>query len=175
LNKYLKGIFLTATLLIPVVIFLFLKFFGENKFDIPIYYQEGVPHAFNACEFTNGIQYQISDPSVTGPRAYVFIEDNKGFNQVKNIEQRINQSVDNLDIKIYTSDSSKMVNDKAQFLPDNEFLSKLRCVFASDTLDQFILVDSKKRIRGYYRFDREEVDRFIVESKILVDNEQNVD
>jgi len=174
LNKYFKGIFLTATLLIPVVIFLFLKFFGENKFDIPVFYQDGVPHTFENCEFPEDSQYIIKDSAVNGPKCYVFVTDNTGLNRVKNIKQRINQSVGKLNIKIFTSDSTQIKGDELSILSKEELKRKLNCAFASDTLDQIILVDKRRRIRGYYRFNREEVDRLIVESKILTDNEQTL-
>ena len=38
-----KSVFLLLTLAIPVAIFLFLKIFGSNTFDIPILYETGIP------------------------------------------------------------------------------------------------------------------------------------
>jgi len=39
----------------------------------------------------------------------------------------------------------------------------------SDYIPTFILVDPEKRIRGYYQtLDREEIDRLILETKILL-------
>ena len=35
-KKTLKLIFLSLTLLVPVAIYLFLRFFGHNQFNIPI-------------------------------------------------------------------------------------------------------------------------------------------
>jgi protein SCO1/2 len=39
-NKFFKTGILIATLGIPVFVFLFLKFFGENKFDLPYYFPQ---------------------------------------------------------------------------------------------------------------------------------------
>jgi protein SCO1 len=39
-NKYLKTGILLIVLGVPVFVFLFLKFFGENKFDLPYYFPE---------------------------------------------------------------------------------------------------------------------------------------
>lgn len=38
-----KGIFLILTLAIPVAIFLFLKIFGSNEFEVPILFESGIP------------------------------------------------------------------------------------------------------------------------------------
>ena len=40
MKKGIKLIILFITIALPVFIFLFLKIFGENRFDIPIYHQE---------------------------------------------------------------------------------------------------------------------------------------
>jgi len=40
MKKGFKLIILFVTIALPVAIFLFLKHYGENQFDIPIYYQE---------------------------------------------------------------------------------------------------------------------------------------
>lgn len=38
-----KFIFLILTLAIPVSIFLFLKFFGSNTFEVPVLFEDGIP------------------------------------------------------------------------------------------------------------------------------------
>jgi len=43
MNKFLKTGILLVTLAIPVLIWLFLKNFGQNQFALPLYYQEEVP------------------------------------------------------------------------------------------------------------------------------------
>ncbi|MEK6478862.1 SCO family protein [Catalinimonas sp. 4WD22] len=42
MNKKLKTGILLLTLAIPVFIWLFLKFFGSNNFDLPVYYSQGI-------------------------------------------------------------------------------------------------------------------------------------
>lgn len=44
-----KSIFLVLTLAIPVSIFLFLKFFGSNTFEVPVLFEHGIP----GCSSTN--------------------------------------------------------------------------------------------------------------------------
>lgn len=43
-----KTVFLILTLAIPVSIFLFLKFFGTNTFEVPILFVEGIPNCANS-------------------------------------------------------------------------------------------------------------------------------
>ena len=38
-----KSFFLVLTLAIPVAIFLFLKIFGDNTFDVPVLFEDGIP------------------------------------------------------------------------------------------------------------------------------------
>lgn len=38
-----KSTFLIATLAIPVAIFLFLKIFGENSYEVPVLFEDGIP------------------------------------------------------------------------------------------------------------------------------------
>jgi protein SCO1/2 len=48
-----KLVFLSITLLVPIAIYLFLRFFGHNQFDIPIYYSEGIPADSAVCVQSN--------------------------------------------------------------------------------------------------------------------------
>jgi hypothetical protein len=40
-----KIIYLLIALCLPALIFVFLKFFGKNQFDIPVYFKDGVEEA----------------------------------------------------------------------------------------------------------------------------------
>jgi len=49
MNNYLRAGILLITLAIPVFIWLFLKSFGQNQFDLPVYYADQVP-TVNECD-----------------------------------------------------------------------------------------------------------------------------
>jgi len=51
MNQTLKAGILLATLAIPVFIWLFLKNFGQNQFNLPVYYEEEVP-SIRGCNDT---------------------------------------------------------------------------------------------------------------------------
>ena len=49
-SKFIKFTTLFLALLLPVCIFLFLKMFGSNEFNIPIYYQTQVELDSTGCD-----------------------------------------------------------------------------------------------------------------------------
>ncbi|MEQ8926874.1 MAG: hypothetical protein RLO81_13725, partial [Fulvivirga sp.] len=54
-----------------------------------------------------------------------------------------------------------------------EQLNKIsKCGFISSDQTNLVLVDNKNRIRGYYSRELDEIDRLIVELKIIIENDQ---
>jgi protein SCO1/2 len=64
MNKFLKAGILLVTLAIPVFIWLFLKNFGQNQFDLPAYYVESIPE-ISGCDDLNA-PHVIPDFSAQG-------------------------------------------------------------------------------------------------------------
>lgn len=162
MKQKLKPLILIFTLAIPVAIFLFLKAFGTNSFDIPVFYKQGVPFSFNECEFSNepflvGGDWRPSDK----PEIVSFYKPEAKLDQeLSNITQRLKATFDEkLNVKLLKIDSTGGRN-------------VMHCQYATDTLSQFVLVDTKGQIRGYYNKDLDEIDRLIVEVKILLENNQ---
>lgn len=56
---------LLVILLLPVLIYLFLKAFGENQYAIPVLYEEGVDSSLTQCDFEIGKQHYVPDFSLT--------------------------------------------------------------------------------------------------------------
>src|SRR5687768_5747295 len=59
--KSTKLLFLFLCLLLPVAIFVFLKIFGRNEFQVPILHVNGDIHAPTHCGFDYQIPYRIPD------------------------------------------------------------------------------------------------------------------
>lgn len=59
--RILQGFVLVCILLLPVLIFLFLKGFGNNEYDLPIFFQKGVDNPFKECPVTDSTQHYIPD------------------------------------------------------------------------------------------------------------------
>lgn len=146
-------------LAIPAAIFIFLKFFGDNRFDIEIFYQNGAP-ATKECEATTG-QFYIADSlavSVDKPQVILFSQTN-GDNEIQNIEVRLNDTFkENLFVHKIENGSNN--------------LTTIHCGYRSESVDKIILIDDKRRVRGYYDRDLDEIDRLIVEVKIILENEE---
>jgi protein SCO1 len=47
--RILQFMVLVCILMVPVLIFVFLKTFGSNNYDIPVFYEQGVDNAFAEC------------------------------------------------------------------------------------------------------------------------------
>ena len=69
-----KTIFLVLTLAIPVSIFLFLKFFGSNTFEVPVLFENGIPgctttgnpHAVPEFEYIGETEKNVSSKMLDG-------------------------------------------------------------------------------------------------------------
>ncbi len=162
------------------MIFLFLKGAGKNEFAIPVYYENGIPEdqRFD-CSFGNG-QYSIQWPDslrISSPVLVYFSADDPAIplREKENIFRRIRlNSETDLDILVFYEGESKVPADglKQWQLEPGEFRKKLHCWLASDTVNQFSLVDDQGRIRGYYYNSLKEQDRLLVELKILFEEER---
>ncbi len=63
--RILQGMVLVCILLIPVLIFLFLKGFGKNSYDLPVFFENGVDSPFTECPPTTNSQHYIPDFTFT--------------------------------------------------------------------------------------------------------------
>ena len=57
--RILQGLVLVCILLVPVLIFMFLKSFGTNTYDIPIFFEKGVDNPFLECPVADTTQHYI--------------------------------------------------------------------------------------------------------------------
>ncbi len=213
MNRPTKSIVLFILLAFPVLIFIFLKLFGVNQYDLPVYYSQGVDTTFTDCEFSNQphlipdyVLPQLSGKELKGAQVsgsytvYYFSQNTTDRNYTNTIDQlaRVQGSFDawkllNFVMISNAKQSNEFDENANSFVNDNldnwyytyanpVYTNQLaRCGLilqydASDTnVNQVvILVDNNGAIRGYYAMnDEEEVDRLIVELKILRDNHQS--
>lgn len=157
-----KVTILFLALLFPVAIFIFLKMFGKNEFQVPALYQEGSISAPRNCSAPYSVPYFVADSlfSVLGMNRndslYVFY-----FDKALDIPlHRISVEFDGEPVKLVNPESLR-VN------PYNGLLQE--CVLLMRGDSSVALVDNRNRIRGYYDGeDRDEVDRLILEAKIIL-------
>jgi len=61
MSSVLKRSFLFILLVVPVVLYLFLQFFGENRYEeIPVFYESGITSTLESCDFGPG-QHFVPD------------------------------------------------------------------------------------------------------------------
>ena len=49
-SKQLKALLLLILLGMPVLFYLFLQSFGENKYEVPVFFENGIPDRVSGCE-----------------------------------------------------------------------------------------------------------------------------
>jgi protein SCO1/2 len=59
--RILKIMVLICILLIPVLIIVFLRSFGQNTYEIPVLFEQGIEDPFGTCDYAEGEQHYIPD------------------------------------------------------------------------------------------------------------------
>lgn len=207
---------LVCILMIPILIILFLRGFTQNRYDIPVFFENGVEDPFGVCDYPEAAQHYIPDFTFEShENEYIGRTDMEGKLTIvdffftscpsicpimSNEMERVQDAFrNNPEVQIYSisidpeydspevlegyADAHGATSGKWFFLngPKEETYHLARCGFALPIVDgqgnpddfvhsdKFILIDGKGRIRGYYSgTEREEVDKLILETKILM-------
>jgi len=153
-----KNLFLGLALVLPVLVFVFLKYFGKNQFEIPVYHQSKVDR-IEGCDLDYQAPYKVPDSTLISlgwdsKRAILILfHAMSGENKLR-LEQEVQQS------KLQV-----VLNEVGGEGASGKLFS---CVLLLPNKFNAVLVDDQKQIRGYYEIDsREELDRLLVELKIL--------
>lgn len=159
-----KLLYLFLALLLPGLIFVFLKYGGSNRFDIPVYYDDGVelPHP---CSQPNSGPYTVPDS------VWRRIGGRKAGNVVIFFEKAIKAAEIGKAVQDEISNTRISISDGMTFSKDSIGRAHWRsCSFIMKAPWQTVLFDSLGRIRGYYDLrSRDEIDRLRVELKILLE------
>jgi hypothetical protein len=160
MNK--KLLYLIIALVLPSSIFVLLKLTGKNQFDIPVYYSTGIDSLSSICGKDYSKPYLLDD-SVLSKLKWAEKECSlfvlAGANQLE-----MNRLSGIFDAKEFATYSVA----KLQLDSITSWKWK-NCVFIAKEKINIVLVDKQKQIRGYYTIgSREEMDRLIVEMKILL-------
>ena len=140
----------------PVVIFLFLKGFGKNEFNVPPMFTDAMPARSSNCTDDIALPYFISNAELQNAGisvdslACVSFADVNGKDPLSRVKNQYNS----YPLRFFGS----------------EHLSseKRECVFLLQEPFDVALVDSKGRIRGQYNSSRrDEIDRLITEIAII--------
>ncbi len=155
----MKKVILIIALLFPIGVFVFLRFFGKNEFTIPVYYEKGIETIPEACAKNYQAPYLVSDSLLIN-----FGWSGRPVLIVTDTSQSVQKGLMRLDEELSTEIQTILLSGERNYLDQ---------VFMCDLLLQkpwtTVLLDDQRRIRGYYDpKTREEVDRLIVELKILL-------
>jgi len=152
----MKKIILFVALPLPILVFIFLKFFGKNEFEVPVYWSEGVQRNVPVCG-QYAAPYILPDSALTDlgwrkDKATLIVLNESG---IKNNLQRIQDLFEPGDYHTLT-------------LTDASYEVKTCLLLAGDT-SRVVMIDDQKRIRGYYTpTSGKETDRLAVELRILL-------
>ena len=175
-----KILFLFLALLLPVLIFLFLRSFGKNEFDVPVLFADSVEAPVSCSAYSYKGPYVITDSvlqeiSWNGNDSLTIIvfEDGDKANQH---ERKIHLT------RIFTefkTEPLKVIHIYREPIPyeispdnrletinlkEEEFHRIKNCVLLLNSNDDAVIVDTKKRIRGQYNLTkRDDADRMIMQ------------
>ena len=157
-----KILFLFLALLLPVVVFLFLKGFGKNEFNVPPMFQDVIESPEDCTSFEYITPYIISDSIMSrlswskhdSLTLIVFNDTSEEASNKKLVQ------IDRLRVEFPT--------EKLNVVTSTEVMFK-SCIFLLKATDNAVMMDSKRRIRGQYNLtDLDEADRLIMEVKIIL-------
>ena len=158
MRSFNKGLVLFFSLLLPILLFLFLKYFGNNKYEIQKYNFECEIKLEDIDDLNDALS--LNEIKVLDIR----IDDNS-----KLIDNYINKVFLNKKIKIITlSDQDRNLN-WFDLLISKSTLDKLLKCYSANSLKSFVLLLDKKNIlRGIYNIElQSEIERLNVEIDIL--------
>ncbi len=174
--KVIKLILLLLALALPVLIFMFLKFFGKNEFAVEPLYQDGPP-AVEGCvqppngpfaikvELLRGLGWSEKD-SLT----LVYVAKQSGGSEAWG---RIRENFTPVELPILkitaTGLNDSTLTEEFVQVPSDSIQTLKKCFLFLHEPYNLLLVDSRRRIRGHYPLDnREEIDRLIMEAEIIL-------
>lgn len=146
----LKKLILFIALPLPILVFLFLKFFGKNEFDVPVYWANGI-NVPGCKPYTK--PYTIPDSALnawgwTGARATLIVLDEES------VRKNLARVADLFDEGDYATIKVSSVSP---------------CLLLAGDTSKVVMIDDQRRIRGYYTpTSRKETDRLSVELRILL-------
>lgn len=174
-----KLLFLFLALLLPVLIFLFLKSFGKNEFDVPVLFADSVTVPTACTTYSYKAPYLIPDSVLqkiswnkNDSLTILVFDDGDKVNQH---ERKIHLTRIFTEFKneplhvvhVYNTEAvADATSDRLAILTLNEaeFLRIRNCIFLLDDKNDAVIIDRQKRIRGQYNLTkRDDADRMIMQ------------
>lgn len=167
-----KGLLFLA-LFLPVLIFLFLHFFGKNEFDVPVLFQSA-EELSGDCKVDYTLPYKVKSDQVgvAGGAVVLFSSgltsekfDDALF-QLSRLKDEFGKDAPQVVIIKKGSDGFPQVQHEVT-LNKQDYDYERKCIFLAGD-NRMVLVDNESHIRGLYAdVSLEEMDRLILELKII--------
>lgn len=168
-----------SVLLAPIFVFLFLKEFGSNKFELPIYYPDSNPIA--DCDRSDE-QHRLTKEIVFKndlklPALFYLPTDGQSeyYSDLHNVLSKY----PGVDIWAVSFEKNVVVQEgvKSLIMYSKDYSEFINCelVLGEDhwlkepITNKYVLIDGQRRIRGYYECDNlDDIERLDVELDILL-------
>jgi hypothetical protein len=150
-------ILLFLALLLPATVFVFLKGFGKNEFEVPPLFTDEAPAVATGCT-SPALPYVLDDATMsdwnlssTDSIGLLYFTDDKLQQGVL----RVSQEFQDFPLKFWT-------------LPRDGNIQKMKCIYFLKEPFDLVVVDRNGRIRGQFSSsDREDIDRLKTELAII--------
>lgn len=168
-----KGLLLFLALLLPVIIFLFLHFFGKNEFEVPVLYktQDELP---GNCEIEYSLPYKVNSDKIDVAGGVVILfssgltneEFDNALFQLTRLQDEFGENAPQIiAVKKSGEELPSVEGEIVVGRVDYDF--EKQCVFLANA-NRIVLVDTEGHIRGLYpNASLKEIDRLILELKII--------
>ena len=182
-----KIIFLILAFVLPIGIFIFLKMFGRNEFDVAPLFTTTPPPQAEGCDRNVSLPYVVPDSIRSRFRlaadslTVFFFEpvDNEALNQIDRVsEQTVSDPVQL--IKLINTGAATPGYDAGVALDsvsraettagkNLDYTALRRCIFLLNGDSNVVMLDKRGVIRGQYiASDRDDIDRLLTEITILL-------
>ena len=155
--------FLSLALILPLLVFIFLKFFGKNEFVVEPLFQIRAAKLLPDCPEIN-YPYFINDSS------YQFIKQEHGQDSLLIIlYESKSKDLDASEMQLTRLQESFKLGNGLGLKRISNSDKSIECSLRLASPLDLVLVDGKKRIRGQYNSnDRDDVDRLMTELDIIL-------
>ena len=173
-----RGFLVLALLSSPVLVFLFLHKYGENRFDVEVFYLDSLDHP---CQPDQSAPYRPGvDLIREHPDSLILIGflDDGAEQEVQLQRARICEKISGTPV-VYLLYSQRKGNfslscENITFPEIQESDSLQNCVFLLPENANLVLLDGRGTVRGYYSYSvGEEIDRLAMEIDILFKNDEH--
>lgn len=158
MNLFKKGFILLFSLLFPVIVFLFLKFYGQNEYELSVYNSScsEIIDEYIIKDFNRKNNIRIVDVRMT---------DNDIL-----VDNYINKLEINDEIEVITLSNKLRTLNWLNIVVERGLIERLSGCIEKEYLDKsfVLLLDKQNRVRGhFYSADRKDIERLDVEIDIL--------